>query len=63
MPYADTDFFIALLKESDWLKTSAGKSYSEYKDDLWTSVATVIELMLLAKRLGIDAEQLIVSAA
>ncbi len=31
MIYADTDFFIALLKPTDWLKDKAKKALEKYK--------------------------------
>ncbi len=61
MPYADTDFFLALLKDSDRLESKAGKIYGKYEGSLWTSVATVVELMLLAKRFEMDVEELVVN--
>ncbi len=52
--YADTDFFIALLKGSDWLKGGAVRLAEEHAGEITTSEATFIELMLLAKRYGLD---------
>jgi len=52
--YADTDFFLALLKEKDWLKGKALSLLREYKDNITTSIATYIELMLLSKKFGLD---------
>ena len=54
MVYADTDFFLALLKERDWLKEKALKLLEEYKGQITTSIATYIELMLLSKKYGLD---------
>ena len=54
MMYADTDFFLALLKGSDWLKQNALKILDIYKNDITTSEATFIELMLLADRYKLD---------
>lgn len=54
MIYADTDFFLALLKTSDWLKDRARYLASEYSGNITTSEATFIELMLLAKRYNLD---------
>ncbi|SRR6056297_3257833 len=48
--YGDTDFFLALIKSSDWLKENAKKIYKNYKKSLTTSEITFLELMLLAKR-------------
>lgn len=52
--YADTDFFLALLKGSDWLKENALKILEIYKNEITTSEATFIELMLLAERYKLD---------
>jgi predicted nucleic acid-binding protein len=57
--YADTDFFLAILKETDWLKSRARRMLLKHKKDLWTSPVTAIELLLLADRTGLDAERLI----
>lgn len=54
MIYADTDFFLALLKPNDWLKKNAKKILKEYKGQITTSEVTFIELMLLAKRYNLD---------
>lgn len=62
MPYADTDFFLALLKESDWLRDRALRIYHKNKGNITTSVTTVIELLLLAERLSIDPERLLAGA-
>ena len=52
MTYADTDFFLAILKNSNWLKENADKIMKTYTID--TSEVTYIELMLLAKRYDLD---------
>ncbi|WP_456398062.1 PIN domain-containing protein [Palaeococcus sp. (in: euryarchaeotes)] len=54
MIYADTDFFLALLKPDDWLKENARKILEKYRGDITTSDATFIELLLLAERYGLD---------
>ncbi len=54
MIYADTDFFIALLKPTDWLKDKAKKALEKYKGQITTSEVTFIELALLAKRYDLD---------
>ena len=60
MTYADTDFFLALMKESDWLKDSAKRLIEEHKGKLWTSPATLIELLLVAAEFDLDPERLLV---
>ncbi len=54
MTYADTDFFLALLKPTDWLKKNARRILEEENGRIYTSETTYIELMLLAKRYGLD---------
>jgi predicted nucleic acid-binding protein len=48
--YADTDLFLALLKDSDWLKEKAKKIYEENKDSIYVSPFTVAELMVVCIR-------------
>ncbi len=59
--FADTDFFLALLKESDWLKRNALKVYAKHKREIWTSESVVIELFLVSEEFGLDPEELVVS--
>ena len=54
MTYADTDFFLALLKPTDWLRENARRILDEEQGKIYTSETTYIELMLLAKRYGLD---------
>lgn len=54
MIYADVDFFLALIKDSDWLSENAEKIYREREEELWTSEITLIELMLVAYRNDLD---------
>src|SRR4030042_3100436 len=51
--YADTDFFLALLKDSDWLKEKAKKIYEENKDNLFVTPFTIAEVMIICKRADI----------
>ena len=59
MIYADTDFFLALLKDSDWLKTSAKRLLQVHKNEIWSSPVTLIELLLVSVQFDIDPERLI----
>src|SRR3989344_2439221 len=59
MIYADTDFILALAKKDDWLKKSASKIFKKYKGEIVISSATLIELMLIAKKIEYDALKLI----
>ena len=52
MTYSYTDFFLAILKNSDWLKENALKIMKNYQIE--TSEVTYIELMLLAKKYDLD---------
>lgn len=59
MIYADTDFILALVKEKDWLKKKAEEIYEKYKGHIFISSASLIELMLLAKKLNYDSLKII----
>jgi len=61
--YAETDFFLALLKEEDWLKKNAERIYRDHKNEIWTSTHTLTELMLLAYREGKDPLELVEKAS
>ena len=52
--YADTDFFLALLKGSDWLKANALRLLNKYKNNINTSEVTYVELMLLSQKYHLD---------
>ena len=60
MPFVDTDFLVALLKDDDWLKKNALKIYHHYKGKLWTSEFVVIELLLISQRLKLDPEIVVI---
>ena len=55
--YAETDFLLALVKDEDWLGERAEAVYRDHGDDLWTSRLTLVELLLVADREGMDAER------
>lgn len=59
MTYADTDFFLALIKTTDWLKSPAKRLFEQHRDRLWTSVVTVIEMLLLSERMQLDPERIV----
>ena len=40
--FADTDFILALIKESDWLKTNAEKILEDNKGKIRTSISVMI---------------------
>lgn len=58
MAYADTDFFLALLKSSDSLKFGAEEALERHKGNLTTSIATFIELAFVARDFDLDIENL-----
>jgi len=59
LPYADTDFFIALMHEGDRLNSSAKETYNLYKGSISTSLAVIIEMLLIGKRFEVPPETLI----
>ena len=54
MVYADTDFFLALMKPGDWLKDNAEKILRRYRGNITTSETTFLELLIVAKKYGLD---------
>ncbi|MBU2458821.1 MAG: PIN domain-containing protein [Nanoarchaeota archaeon] len=48
--YADSDFFLALLKNSDWLKEKARKIYEKNKGNIYVTPFTIAELMIVCVR-------------
>ena len=52
--FADTDFLLALIKESDWLKKNAVKILKQNKGGIQTSISVMIELAHICKRLKIN---------
>ena len=56
--YADLDFWLALLKDDDWLAARAERILDEH-DGEFTVPATFIELFLVEERFGFDRERAI----
>ncbi len=56
MPYADVDFFIALMKDADWLKENAEILLKENKDRIWTSIFTLVEILMVSEKYGLNPE-------
>lgn len=52
--FADTDFILALIKDSDWLKKKAIKILKENKGKIFTSISVIIEIALVCKRFNIN---------
>lgn len=48
--YIDSDFVLALMKDSDWLKEKAKLLYEKYKEELIVTPFTVVEIMIICKR-------------
>lgn len=59
MAYADTDFFLAMAKKEDWLKSGAENIYKENKGKIDTSIITLLELFLLSERKGLNPETIV----
>jgi predicted nucleic acid-binding protein len=58
MPYADSDFFLALFKPEDWLKGPAENLLRQHKGKIWTSHLAILEIFMVAKRLDLDVENI-----
>lgn len=54
MIYADTDFFIALVKDDDWLQERAATIATEHDGEIYTSRATLLELLMISDRFKFD---------
>ena len=61
MPYADTDFFIAIANLNDRLNSWAIKVLEEYEGQIYTSILTLVELALVSVRKGIPVEGMMAS--
>ena len=61
MPYADTDFFIAIANSDDRLNSWATKVLEDYEGCIYTSILTLVELALVSVRRGIPVEGIIAS--
>ena len=58
--YADTDFFLALMKDSDWLKEKAKQVYNKNKKDIFISPFIIAEIMIICKRENIPIKETII---
>ena len=54
MIYADTDFFIALVKDNDWLQQRATTIATEHEGEIYTSRATLLEILMISDRFEFD---------
>ncbi|MFW6233697.1 MAG: PIN domain-containing protein [Nanoarchaeota archaeon] len=48
--YIDSDFFLALMKDSDWLKQKARNLYKKHKQSLYITPFTIAEIMIVCIR-------------
>ena len=55
--YADLDFWLALLKDDDWLADRAGFLLDGHEADLEVSLATFVELFLVEERFAFDRDR------
>ena len=58
--YADTDFFLALMKNTDWLKEKAKQIYEKNKENIFVSPFTIAEIMIICKRENIPIKEALV---
>lgn len=54
MIYADIDFLLALVKDDDWLNTSAENLLDRHDGELYTSRAALLELLVISDRFSFD---------
>ncbi len=59
--YADTDFWLALLKDDDWLGDRAEELLERYEGELEVSLVTFVELFLVEERYSFDRERAVTS--
>jgi len=57
--YADTDFFVALIKEDDWLQERAKELLEKHRGEIRTSLPTFIELFLLSEDYEWDRDRMV----
>ena len=58
--YADSDFFLGLMKDSDWLKEKAKKVYNQNKNEIYVSPFTIAEIMIVCKREEIPIKEALI---
>ena len=61
MPYADTDFFIAIANSDDKMNSWATKLLEAYEGHIYTSILTLVELALVSVRKGIPVKGMFAS--
>ena len=60
--FADTDFILALIKSSDWLKQNALTILNKHKGRITTSVSVMVELALVCNRLRMPIKRVFANA-
>lgn len=55
--FADSDFILALMKESGWLKERTKKILHENKGEINTSISVMLEVAIVCKRLGMSVKE------
>ena len=61
MPYADTEFLVAICNSDDRLNSRASKALESYKGETYTSILTLVELALDRVRKEVPMEEMIAS--
>ena len=61
MPYADTDFFMAISNSGDRLNIWTMKALESYEGKIYASFLTLVELALVSVRKGTPVENVISS--
>lgn len=52
--FADTDFILAIVKDTDWLKENSLKILRENKGRIKTSISVMIEVALICKKFKLN---------
>ena len=52
--FADTDFILALVKDTDWLKENAVTILKDNKSKITTSISVMIEVALMCKKFKVN---------
>ena len=61
MPYADTEFLVAICNSDDGLNSWALKVLESYTGETYTSILTLVELALVRVRKEVHVEEMIAS--
>ena len=61
--YADTDFFLALIKDDDWLAPQAKKLYHKLSGTIFVTPFTVVELIIVCYRERLPVQSVLVQVS